>query len=274
VELFSIETGRFKLDGGAMFGVVPKSMWSKINPADENNMCSWAMRSLLVLHENQAILVDSGIGNKQSPKFFSHYYLHGDDSIKTSLEQVGVTSPQITDHILTHLHFDHVGGSVSLDLEGKPVTTFSNAKYHINQGQWDWAVTPNQREKASFLKDNILPINDSGQLFLYDTQRSGLINADHIINGMQLFVVNGHTEQMSLPIFPYKDKHVAFVSDLIPSAGHIPLPYIMSYDMRPLETLVEKEILLEMGLGLGMKIENWPPPGWDPNQTPVKREQQ
>jgi glyoxylase-like metal-dependent hydrolase (beta-lactamase superfamily II) len=236
MQLYSIETGFFKLDGGAMFGVVPKSMWSKIHPADENNLCSWAMRCLLIEEGNKLILVDNGIGDKQDAKFFSHYYLHGDATLDKSLAAHGFHRDDITDVFLTHLHFDHCGGSIVREGD-RLVPAFKNAIYWSNERHWKWATEPNEREKASFLKENILPIAESGQLqFLGEAA---------IIPGMSVRLVNGHTDAMMLPQLSYKGKTVVFMADLLPSMGHIPLPYVMAYDMFPLTTLKEKKAFFE-----------------------------
>ena len=237
MNLFSINTGYFKLDGGAMFGVVPKSIWNKINPADENNMCSWALRCLLIQDGNRLTLIDTGMGNKQSEKFFSHYYLHGDDTLEKSLAEHGFTKDDITDVILTHLHFDHCGGAIVKDGENF-VPAFKNATYWSNERHWAWANNPNDREKASFLKENILPIKESGQLKFIET------SANEFPPNIIIRQVFGHTEAMMLPQIVYKEKTILYMADLLPSAGHIPLPYIMGYDMFPATTLTEKENFL------------------------------
>jgi glyoxylase-like metal-dependent hydrolase (beta-lactamase superfamily II) len=236
MKLHTIDTGFFKLDGGAMFGVVPKTIWNKSNPADENNLCTWAMRCLLVEDEGKLILIDTGIGNKQDEKFFSHYYLHGDASIDSSLAKLGFHRNDITDVFLTHLHFDHVGGAVIREGE-KLLPAFKNATYWSNQKHWDWAINPNDREKASFLKDNILPIQESGQLKFLGTG-NGVQFSDNI----SIKFASGHTEAMMLPLINYKGKQVLYMADLMPSVGHIPLPYVMAYDMFPLQTLTEKKL--------------------------------
>lgn len=220
-----------------MFGVVPKSIWNKLNPADENNMCSWAMRCLLVQEGNRLILIDNGMGNKQDAKFFSYYYLHGDESLEKSLHRAGFSKEDITDVVLTHLHFDHCGGSILRDNEGKLIPAFPNATYWSNEDHWNWAVHPNAREKASFLKENILPIRESGQLRF-------LKKGETLTDSISFEWVYGHTEAMMLPVIQYKDIRIMYMADLIPSAGHVPLPYIMAYDMRPLQTLEEKERIL------------------------------
>lgn len=234
---YTINTGYFKLDGGAMFGVVPKTIWNKLNPADENNMCTWAMRCLLIEDGNRLILIDNGIGDKQDEKFFSHYYLHGDDTLDKSLAKHGFHRNDITDVILTHLHFDHCGGSIVKE-NGQYVPAFKNAIYWSNERHWKWATEPNAREKASFLKENILPIEQSGQLKFIETA------ADKFPKCITIRQVFGHTDAMMLPQFTYKEKTILFMADLLPSAAHIPLPYVMGYDMFPLTTLNEKKSFL------------------------------
>ena len=249
MRLYSIETGLFKLDGGAMFGVVPKSIWNKLNPADENNLCTWTMRCLLIEDGDRLILIDNGIGNKQSEKFFGHYYLHGDNSLEKSLAAHGFSKDDITDVLLTHLHFDHCGGSIIRDGD-KLIPAFKNATYWSNLEHWNWAVYPNEREKASFLKENILPIQKSGQLKfidLVDTEDDKLGEASFADN-ISVRFVNGHTEKMMLPQIKYKDKTIVFMADLLPSIAHIPLPYVMAYDMQPLKTLSEKKLFLNEAL--------------------------
>jgi glyoxylase-like metal-dependent hydrolase (beta-lactamase superfamily II) len=247
MKLYSINTGYFKLDGGAMFGVVPKSMWQKINPADENNMCSWALRCLLIEDEGKLILIDTGMGNKQDEKFFGHYYLHGNDTLEKSLATHGFTNNDITDVFLTHLHFDHCGGAI-IKAGDNLVPAFKNATYWSNQSHWQWATQPNDREKASFLKDNILPIEQSGQLkFIPIDAKVFNINKIYpstIINNLSIVIADGHTNAMMLPIIKYNDKTIVYMADLLPSVGHIPLPYIMGYDMFPMQTLQEKKSFL------------------------------
>ena len=235
--LHIIETGFFKLDGGAMFGVVPKSIWQKTNPADEMNLCTWAMRCLLIEDGNRLILIDNGIGTKQNEKFLGYYYLHGDASLLKSIHAAGFGEDDITDMFLTHLHFDHCGGGVQLS-NGMPELTFKNAQYWSNADHWAWAVEPNARERASFLKENILPMQDSGHLKFIDS------NLPSPIKQFDIFYASGHTEKMMVPKINVNGKVVCFVSDLLPSVGHIPLPYIMGYDTRPLLTLEEKEKFL------------------------------
>jgi glyoxylase-like metal-dependent hydrolase (beta-lactamase superfamily II) len=237
MQLYTIDTGFFKLDGGAMFGVVPKSIWNKLNPADENNMCTWAMRCLLIQDGNRLILIDNGIGNKQDEKFLGHYYLHGNDTLDKSLAKHGFNTDDITDVFLTHLHFDHCGGSIKREGD-KLVPAFKNATFWTNEQHWKTATTPNDREKASFLKDNILPIQQSGQLkFVVDHQIDFSTN-------FQVKQVFGHTEAMMLPMINYKGKTIVYMADLLPSVGHIPVPYVMAYDMFPLTTLHEKKSFL------------------------------
>lgn len=239
MKLHAIETGFFKLDGGAMFGVVPKTIWNKTNPADENNLCSWAMRCLLVEDEERLILIDNGIGEKQDAKFLNHYYLHGDDTLENSLSKIGYNSDDITDVFLTHLHFDHCGGSIIKENE-KLVPAFKNATYWSNKAHWDWATNPNAREKASFLKENILPIAESGKL-KFIAQKDGVAFTKNI----KIRFAYGHTEAMMLPQINYKGKTFVYMADLLPSVGHIPLPYVMGYDMFPMKTLDEKEKFLK-----------------------------
>ena len=253
MKLYSINTGYFKLDGGAMFGVVPKSMWNKLNPADDNNMCSWALRCLLIKDEGKLILIDNGMGNKQDAKFFGHYYLHGDDTLDKSLAAYEFSKDDITDVFLTHLHFDHCGGSIIRDGD-KLVPAFKNATYWSNERHWKWATVPNAREKASFLKENILPIQESGQLKLLDITKELKENSrlncykSHIIAGLSFFTASGHTDAMMLPKINYNGRTVVYMADLLPSVAHLPLPYVMGYDMFPLTTLNEKQAFLSEAL--------------------------
>ncbi|WP_183573911.1 MBL fold metallo-hydrolase [Mucilaginibacter sp. X5P1] len=242
MKLHTIDTGLFKLDGGAMFGVVPKIIWNKTNPADENNLCTWAMRCLLIEDGDRLILIDTGIGNKQDQKFFSHYYLHGDASMDSSLADKGFHRDDITDVFLTHLHFDHVGGAVVRDGD-KLAPAFKNATYWSNKDHWEWAVTPNEREKASFLKENILPIQESGQL-MFITGDDGV----QFTQDISIKFAYGHTEAMMLPLINYNGKQILYMADLLPSVGHLPMPYVMAYDMFPLKTLTEKKIVLTEAL--------------------------
>ena len=239
MKLHVINTGNLKLDGGAMFGVVPKVMWSKLYPCDENNLCNWSMRCLLVEDGDRKVLIDCGIGDKQSEKFFSNYYLNGDDSLSGSLAAVGFTMDDITDVILTHLHFDHCGGAVKWNPEHTDlIPAFKNATYWTSRQQWEWATNPNNREKASFLKENILPIQEKGKLNLVE-------NETEILPGISIRLFFGHTEGQAIPMIKYGDRTVVYMADLLPSAAHIPLPYVMSYDTRPLITLEEKEIFMK-----------------------------
>jgi glyoxylase-like metal-dependent hydrolase (beta-lactamase superfamily II) len=250
MKLYSINTGYFKLDGGAMFGVVPKSMWNKLNPADENNMCSWALRCLLIEDEGKLILIDTGMGNKQDAKFFGHYYLHGDDTLDKSLAKHGFSKDDITDVFLTHLHFDHCGGAIIREGD-KLIPAFKNATYWSNEQHWQWATEPNEREKASFLRENILPIKESGQLKMVDSNKltddgktnlsTILCHPSSILPNLSFYTVNGHTGAMMLPKINYNGKTIVYMADLLPSVAHIPLPYVMGYDMFPLTTLDEKK---------------------------------
>lgn len=244
MKLHTIETGNFKLDGGAMFGVVPKTIWQKLNPADENNLCNWAMRCLLIEDGNQLILVDNGIGNKQDAKFFSHYYLNGDANLEKSLAKAGFHKDDVTDVFLTHLHFDHCGGSIENN-NNQLVPAFKNATYWSNAAHWQWATLPNAREKASFLKENILPIQESGQLKFIDTGKIDQPVTAPFHRDIQIIFADGHTDKMMLPQIQYKGHTVIFMADLLPSVAHIPLPYVMAYDMFPLTTLNEKKYFLE-----------------------------
>lgn len=237
MQLSTVHAGNFMLDGGAMFGVVPKSIWNKLNPADDNNMCNWAMRCLLVEDGDRIILIDNGIGDKQSEKFFGHYYLNGPFSLEKSLHQVGVDFKDITDVVLTHLHFDHCGGSVKRIGE-KLVPTFPNARYWSHESHWKHALHSNAREKASFLHENFVPLLETGQL--------EYIGSDlKISENLTVFLVDGHTEKMMCPLIHYKDKTIAYMADLIPSAAHIPPNYVMAYDIRPLDTMNERQHFLE-----------------------------
>lgn len=241
--IHSINTGNFKLDGGAMFGVVPKSIWSRTNPADSNNLCDWAMRSLIIEQDNRLILIDTGIGDKQEDKFFAHFHLSETDLFEQKLNNLGYSKSDITDVFLTHLHFDHCGGAIQWNKTRTGYEpAFRNAIYWSNEQHWEWATKPNPREKASFLKENILPIQESGQLQFIE--RTGSL-ASQIFPGMDALFVDGHTESMMLPKISYKGKTLVFMADLLPSVGHLPLPYIMGYDTRPLITMTEKEKFLD-----------------------------
>jgi glyoxylase-like metal-dependent hydrolase (beta-lactamase superfamily II) len=249
MKLYSINTGYFKLDGGAMFGVVPKTIWNKINPANENNLCNWALRSLLIEDGNRLILIDDGIGDKQDEKFFSHYYLNGNDSLDKSLAMHGFHRNDITDVFLTHLHFDHCGGSIIRE-GSKLIPAFKNAVYWSNQKHWQTATQPNEREKASFLKENILPIDESGQLKFVETPKSSgsELASTSFTENISVRFVDGHTDGMMLPQINYNGRTVVYMADLLPSQGHIPIPYIMAYDMQPLISMQEKKSFLKEAL--------------------------
>ncbi|HVI46959.1 MAG TPA: MBL fold metallo-hydrolase [Chitinophaga sp.] len=242
MKLYTINTGFFKLDGGAMFGVVPKSIWNKLNPADDNNMCNWAMRCLLIEDGKRLILVDTGIGDKQDAKFFNHYYLHGDATLDKSLAAHGFHRNDITDVFLTHLHFDHCGGSIVREGD-RLAPAFKNATYWSNADHWKWATEPNDREKASFLKENILPIQESGQLKFVEH-----LEGVAFTGNISVRFANGHTDAMMLPQISYKGRTIVYMADLLPSVGHLPLPYVMAYDMFPLTTLSEKRQFLQEAL--------------------------
>jgi len=239
MNLYSVNAGYFKLDGGAMFGVVPKSIWNKLNAADENNLCSWAMRCLLIEDGNRLILIDNGMGDKQDAKFYGHYYLHGDDNLDRSLSKHGFHRDDITDVLLTHLHFDHCGGSIKKE-RGQLIPAFKNAIFWSNEDHWRWATEPNDREKASFLTENILPVKESGQLKMIET-----VQGVSFSNDITIRFAFGHTDAMMLPQVSYKGRQVVFMADLLPSVGHIPIPYIMAYDTRPLQSMHEKKDFLQ-----------------------------
>jgi glyoxylase-like metal-dependent hydrolase (beta-lactamase superfamily II) len=241
MKCYAIDTGYFKLDGGAMFGVVPQSIWKKTNPPDENNLCQWAMRCLLVEEGNKLVLIDTGIGNKQDANFLMRYHLHGEATLIQSIRRAGFHEDQITDVILTHLHLDHVGGAVSRKVD-QLFPTFTQAKYWVHQGQWHWAtVNPNPREKASFLTENIQPLFESGQLNFIQEQESPFSFID-------FWVADGHTEKQLIPLIKTSHQTIAYVADLIPSVTHLPLAYVASYDVRPLVAMIEKELFLQKAL--------------------------
>jgi glyoxylase-like metal-dependent hydrolase (beta-lactamase superfamily II) len=239
MKIYPLNTGFFKLDGGAMFGVVPKVLWSKTNPSDASNLCNWAMRCMLVEYSDRLVLIDTGIGDKQSEKFFSHYHLSGNDSLVGNLAKLGFTPDDITDVFLTHLHFDHCGGAVVWNKERTGFEPFfKRANYWSTENHWDWATNPNPREKASFLSENIVPLMESGQLRMVPRTGNRTL---HVFPNFDVLFVDGHTESMMIPLIHYKENTIAFMADLLPSTGHIPLPYVMGYDTRPLITLKEKE---------------------------------
>lgn len=243
MKLHIIETGYFKLDGGAMFGVVPKTLWSRTNPADNMNRIDLAARSLLIEDGNRLILIDAGMGNKQEDRFFRHFGLYGNDSLDGSIKKAGFDRTDITDVFLTHLHFDHCGGAVRWN-ENKTAykLSFPNARYWSNKQHWEWAVNPNEREKASFLSENLIPIQESGQLCFIETPKTSFASDCGL--GFGVLFVNGHTEKQMIPHISYRGKTLVFMADLLPTAGHLPLPYIMGYDVRPLQTLEEKKRFL------------------------------
>ena len=246
MNLYPINAGNFKLDGGAMFGVVPKSLWQKTNPSDSENLIDLTARCMLIESGSRLILVDAGMGDKQSEKFFSYYKPWGDDSLIRSINKAGFSIDEITDVFLTHLHFDHCGGSTVLNSNNVSVPLFKNAQYWSNKNHWDWATNPNSREKASFLKENLIPIEESGQLCFLDVKSPGFNHYDEL--GFDVLFVDGHTEKQMIPKVSFKEKEVVFMADLLPTAGHIPLPYIMGYDVRPLTTLDEKRSFLTLAV--------------------------
>ena len=244
MKLYPINSGNFKLDGGAMFGVVPKSLWQKTNPADHNNMIDLSARCLLIEDGERLVLIDTGMGNKQSEKFFGYYYMWGNESLNNSLKKAGFHRDDITDVFMTHLHFDHCGGSVQWNKNRTGYeTAFKNATFWSNKDHWKWATNPNKREKASFLKENILHIEESGQLKFTSVPLGNLLKGSEL--DFDVFFANGHTDKQMIPLIKYKDKTIAFMADLLPTAGHLPLPYVMGYDTRPLLTLDEKEFFLK-----------------------------
>ena len=249
MNLYPINAGNFKLDGGAMFGVVPKSLWQKTNPSDSDNLIDLTARCMLIESGSRLILVDAGMGDKQSEKFFSYYKPWGDDSLIRSINNAGFSIDEITDVFLTHLHFDHCGGATVLNNNNVSVPLFKNAKYWSNKNHWDWATSPNSREKASFLNENLIPIEESGQLCFLDVKSPGFNHYDEL--GFDVLFVDGHTEKQMIPKVSYSGKEVVFMADLLPTAGHIPLPYIMGYDVRPLTTLEEKRRFLNLAVKEG-----------------------
>lgn len=245
MNLYPINAGNFKLDGGAMFGVVPKSIWSRTNPSDSNNMIDIAARCLLIEDGNRLILIDTGMGDKQSDKFFGYYYLWGDDSIDKSLKEHGFHRDDITDVFMTHLHFDHCGGSIQWNKDRTGYEpAFKNATFWSNQDHWKWATEPNRREKASFLTENILPMQESGHLKHVSLPEQDILKSSEL--GFDIFFANGHTDKQMIPMIHYQDKTICFMADLLPTVGHLPLPFVMGYDTRPLLTLDEKEKFLNL----------------------------
>lgn len=250
MNLYAINSGNFKLDGGAMFGVVPKSIWSRTNPADDKNMIDLGARCLLIEDGDRLILIDTGMGNKQSDKFFGYYYMWGDATIDSSLKKHGFHRDDITDVFLTHLHFDHCGGAIQWNKDKTGYeSAFKNAYFWSNTDHWQWATNPNAREKASFLKENILPIEESGRLKFTNLTNGNILKNSAL--GFDIFFADGHTDKQMIPMITYKDKTICFMADLLPTAGHLPLPYVMGYDMRPLITLTEKEKFLNMAADHG-----------------------
>lgn len=245
MKLYPIEAGNFKLDGGAMFGVVPKSLWNRTNPADNNNLIDIAARCLLVEDGSRLILIDTGMGDKQTDKFYSYYHLWGDDSIDNSLASFGFHRNDITDVFMTHLHFDHCGGTIQYNKDRTVLEpAFKNATFWSNKDHWTWATQPNRREKASFLKENILPMEESGQLKFTSLPDNSILKNSGF--GFDIFFANGHTDKQMIPIINYKGKTICFMADLLPTAGHLPIPFVMGYDTRPLLTLDEKEQFLNL----------------------------
>jgi glyoxylase-like metal-dependent hydrolase (beta-lactamase superfamily II) len=245
MQLYPINSGNFKLDGGAMFGVVPKSLWQRTNPADSNNMIDIAARCLLIEDGNRLILIDTGMGNKQSDKFYGYYFLWGDDSLDKSLASRGFHRDDITDVFMTHLHFDHCGGSIQWNKDRTGYEpAFKNAQFWSNADHWQWATQPNRREVASFLKENILPMEESGQLKFTNVPKEHIQKNSEL--GFDIFYANGHTDKQMIPMIHYKGKTICFMADLLPTVGHLPLPFIMGYDTRPLLTLDEKELFLNL----------------------------
>ena len=243
MNIYPIEAGNFKLDGGAMFGVIPKSLWQRTNPSDSNNLIEMSSRCLLVENGNKLTLIDTGMGDKQSEKFFSFYKRSGDYDLVSSIKSAGFSTDDITDVLLTHLHFDHCGGASIKNNFGKNEVLFKNAEYWSNQKHWDWATTPNPREKASFLHENLSPIKESGQLNFITAKTDGFNFYEEI--GFEIMFVDGHTEKQMIPKLNYKNQEIVFAADLIPTAGHIPIPYLMGYDVRPLLTMKEKKLFLD-----------------------------
>ncbi len=245
--LYPIETGNFKLDGGAMFGVVPKALWSRTNPADDNNMIDIAARSLLIEDGDRLILIDTGMGDKQSEKFFNYYYQWGDYSLDSSLKKAGFHRDDITDVFMTHLHFDHCGGSIQWNKDRTGYEpAFKNATFWTNENHWKWATEPNVREKASFLKENLLPMQESGQLQFIKRNNTPFVERSEL--GFGILFLDGHTEKQMIPHINYKGKTLVFMADLMPTVGHIPLAYVTGYDTRPLLSMDEKAMFIKKAI--------------------------
>lgn len=245
MKLYPINSGNFKLDGGAMFGVVPKSLWQKTNPADANNMIDIAARCLLIEDGNRLILIDTGMGNKQSDKFFGYYFLWGNDTLDASLKHFGFHRDDVTDVFMTHLHFDHCGGSIQWNKDRTGYEpAFKNAAFWSNEDHWQWATKPNKREKASFLKENIIPMEESGRLNFISLSNTGTLRNTEL--GFDVFLADGHTDKQMIPMIHYNEKIICFMADLLPTLGHLPIPFVMGYDTRPLLTLDEKERFLNL----------------------------
>lgn len=244
MKIYPIEAGHFKLDGGAMFGVVPKSLWSRTNPSDSNNLIDIAARCMLIEDGSRLILIDNGMGDKQSEKFFGYYDRWGDHSIETSLKQYGFHKDDVTDVFMTHLHFDHTGGAIQWNKDRTGYEpAFKNAKFWTNENHWKWAIHPNPREKASFLKENLIPMQESGHLHFLD--RDGTTYQENTELNFGILFVDGHTEKQMLPHVQYQGKTIVFMADLVPTLGHLPVPYVTSYDTRPLLAIDEKELFLK-----------------------------
>lgn len=240
MKFYSIDAGFFKLDGGAMFGVVPKTFWNKWVPADENNLCSWKMRCLLIEDRDRLILTDTGMGDKQDARWQSYYYRHGEGELVKSIRKAGFSEKEVTDVILSHLHFDHCGGAVRWNNDRtKFEMTFPNARYWSHSAHFNWAINPNPREKATFFKENILPIQECDQLYFIDKQ------SEKPFPNIDFLLADGHTEKMLMPKITCHDKEILFIADTVPSHAHLHVPYVMSYDIRPLQTMEEKEAVLK-----------------------------
>jgi glyoxylase-like metal-dependent hydrolase (beta-lactamase superfamily II) len=241
MELFSLNISNFKIDGGSMFGVVPKVLWQRVYPADEDNLCPWALRSLVIKHEGRVVLIDNGFGSKQDKKVLDHHHMFGGEGLEEGLAKLGIKAEDVTDMVLTHLHFDHCGGGVKLTAEGTPVLTFPNATYYVSKSQWDWAINPNIREADSFRAENLLPMKESGKLKLVE-------GSGNLFPWLEVRIVDGHTRGQMIPMVSYKDTKLVFAADLFPCIAHIPLIWNMSYELDPLKTIQEKEAILKEAL--------------------------